>query len=295
MHRFLLAVSAAVMCFSMAAGAAEQGPYPETEEALDAEYGKLKWVEEPGRYDLERSNSALSFAAGRSILLGYDAERLLFLMNGSEFPLTEAVLYDDASDVFVVYEFFDDGFVKDEDWSDVDADALLDSVREGSERQNEERAKHGISPMTVTGWRERPKYDAASNMVRWAIEFDEGGSTTVNAIALKLSRHGYEQLTWVGSGKQYETMGGLLVTAMDNHAFNEGFRYADFQDGDKVAAYGLGALVATVAGAKLGKGILVALLLFLKKGWILVVVAIGAIGGLIKKLRGGKTEPAGGE
>ena len=294
MRRFLLAALPAVLLLAAAAHAAEQGPYP-AEDALDAEYAKLKWVEEPGRYDLERSNSALSFAAGRSALLGYDAERLLFLMNGSEFPLTEAVLYDDASDVFVVFEFFDDGYVTDEDWADIDADALLESVREGSESQNEERAKHGIAPMTVTGWRDRPQYDAASNTVRWAIEFDEDGSVTVNAIALKLSRYGYEQLTWVGSGEQYDTMGGLLVTALDNHAFNESYRYADYQDGDKVAAYGLGALVAAVAGAKLGKGILVALLLFLKKGWILVVLAIGGIIGFIKKRRGGKAESAGEE
>lgn len=294
MHRFLSAALPALLFLAAAAGAAEQGPYPETEEALDAEYAKLQWVEEPGRYDLERSHGALSVPAGQSLILGHDAERLLFLMNGTEFPLTEAVLYEDATNVFVVFEYFDDGFVKDEDWSDVDADALLKSIREGSELQNEERAKYGISPMTVRGWREPPKYDPANNTVRWAIEFDEDGSVTVNAVALKLGRNGYEQLTWVGSGGQYDQMGGMLVTALDGHAFDEGHRYADFQDGDKVAAYGLGALVATVAGAKLGKGILAALLLFLKKGWVLVVAAIGGIGALIRKRRG-KAQSASGE
>lgn len=31
------------------AQAADMGPYPDSEEALNAEYGNLKWIETPGR------------------------------------------------------------------------------------------------------------------------------------------------------------------------------------------------------------------------------------------------------
>lgn len=293
MHRPLPAILSAFLLLAFVAdAAAEQGPYPETEQALDAEFAKLQWVEQPGSYDLPRSGSSVSFAAGRSMLIGPDAERILFLMNAREFPKTEAVLYDDESGVFVTFEFVDEGYVKDEDWTDVDPAAFLKSIREGTEAGNEERAKYGIAPMHVRGWLREPTYDADGGIVSWAIEFDDGDGVTVNATALKLSRYGYEELTWVGSGEQYGQLGGLLDTALADHAFNEGHRYADYQDGDKVAAYGLAALVAAVAGAKLGKGIIATILafglVFLKKGWIVIVLALGGIGAGIKRFLGRK-------
>lgn len=289
-----------LMTVFAAAANADQGPYPETREALQAEYAKLQWIEEPGSYDLPKSSSTVSFAAGRSMLVGADAERMLFLMNGREFPRTEAVLYDDESDVFVTYEFVDDGYVKDEDWTDVDPAAFLESISESTEAGNEDRAKYGIAAMHVRGWLNEPTYNAGSNTVTWAIEIDDGDSVTVNATALKLSRYGYEEFTWVGSAERYQQLGSLLDTALADHAFNEGHRYADFADGDKVAAYGLAALVATVAGAKLGKGIIATILafavVFLKKGWIVIVVALGGVWAVIKRFFGGKSQaPDGGQ
>jgi len=300
MYKSVTAIPLALLTVVFAVdAAADQGPYPETQEALNAEFAKLKWIEEPGTYDLPRSNSKVSFAAGRSMLIGADAQRILFLWNGREFPASEAVLYDDANDVFVVFAYIDEGYVTDEDWSDVDPAAFLESIRKGTEAGNEDRAKYGIPAMHVRGWLSKPEYNADSHIATWAIESDVEDGVTVNATALKLSRHGYEKLTWVGSGEQYKELGGFLDTAVADHAFDEGHRYADFKDGDKVAAYGLAALVAAVAGAKLGKGIIATIiafgLVFLKKGGIIVAVALGGIWAAIKRVFGGKGEaPSGG-
>jgi uncharacterized membrane-anchored protein len=66
------------------------------------------------------------------------------------------------------------------------------------------------------------------------------------------------------------------VLAMTN--FNPGYRYSDFDPGvDKVAAYGIGALVAGKLAAKAGLfakfGVL---LLALKKFGIFIIIGIGA-------------------
>lgn len=302
MNRILLAgLPAVLFLMAAAAGATSQGPYPETQDALDAEYAKLTWIEEPGSYKLEASNSAVTLGPGRSLLAGADAERLLFLMNAVQFPNTEAVLYDDESGVMVTFEFFEEGFVKDGDWTDVEASQLLEDIRAGTEEANREREKYGISTMTVSGWAEEPNYDPETNTVRWAIEFAEGDGSTINATALSLSRYGYEQLTWVGTREQYAQLSGLLTTALDSHVFDDGHRYADFQDGDKVAAYGVAALVAAATGAKLGKGVIAVIIAvavaFLKKGWIVVLLLLGGIGAWVRKLLLSRKEqaPAGGE
>jgi uncharacterized membrane-anchored protein len=73
--------------------------------------------------------------------------------------------------------------------------------------------------------------------------------------------------------------------------FSEGNRYADFKaDTDKVAAYGLAALVAGGMAAKTGLfAKLLALLVAMKK---FVIIALAAIGGLFAKLF--KRKPADG-
>lgn len=77
---------------------------------------------------------------------------------------------------------------------------------------------------------------------------------------------------------------------LDNLKYVEGKRYADFNSStDKVAEYGLAALVAGVAAKKLGLFAVIAAFLakFAKVG-ILAAAALG--GGLWKRFRGKKAD-----
>ena len=74
---------------------------------------------------------------------------------------------------------------------------------------------------------------------------------------------------------------------LSGYSFTTGQTYAEYRQGDKVAKYGLAALVlggAAVGAAKLG--LFAPLVLFLKKAWKLVVVAIAAIADSLKKVLG---------
>ena len=60
-------------------------------------------------------------------------------------------------------------------------------------------------------------------------------------------------------------------------SFDAGSRYEDYEAGDLKSGYGVAALVAGGTGAVLLKktGLIAILLIFLKKGWI-VIVGVGA-------------------
>jgi uncharacterized membrane-anchored protein len=69
---------------------------------------------------------------------------------------------------------------------------------------------------------------------------------------------------------------GVIPAVMSMPEFMEGSRYADYVPGvDKVAAYGIGGLIAGKVLAK--TGLFVIALAFLKKGWILIFLALAGL------------------
>ncbi len=265
---------------------ADQGTYPKTDAELDAAYDALQWRTESKSYQLERSHAVFKLRSGQALLLDRDAERYSWLANGVEFPDTEAMLtYDGGNSSAEVYlEWRDEGYVDDSDWADVDGDELLAQYRDATEDSNAERVANGFDPMQVVGWLERPHYDEASRTVTYAIELKDKNGNWANAVALRLGRAGYTEFTWVGSIDAFQGAGNrpaLLDQALAAHEFEEGYRYADFKDGDPVAAYGVAGLVATALGLKFGKGLIAALIALLVAGKKVVIPAILVFGGAL--------------
>jgi uncharacterized membrane-anchored protein len=258
--RLIAGLCLAVLCgFAAVPAAADMGTYPQTEEELDKAYDRLNWRSEPGTYELPGSHAMIHLGSGQAVLLGDDAERFRWLNNGTEFPDTEAVLsYDSASAMSVVYfRWFEEGYISDSDWSHVDADQLLEDYRRGTEQSNEDRADKGLEPMHVVGWLEEPHYDRATNTVTYAIEMEDKDGSWANAFALRLGRAGYAEFVWVGSIGLLQSAGSrpqLLDDAMAAHDFEEGHRYADFKNGDAVAAFAIAGLVRAAVSGTGGKG-----------------------------------------
>lgn len=257
---------------------ADQGEYPKTDEEREAAFNALTWRDEARAYALDRSHAHIQLPQGKLLLLGSDAERFGWLVSGIEFPGTEAVLsYESADAAVVYYEWRDEGYVNDSDWSEVDADELLTQYKEATVASNEERAKNGFAPMEVVGWLQPPSYDSTSRTVTYAMELKDTDEHWANAVALRLGRTGYTEFTWAGSLGSLQSSGNhpeLLQAALDTHEFDEGYRYTDFQEGDKVATYGIAGLVATALGLKFSKGLIAALIAFLVAGKKIIIPAV---------------------
>jgi uncharacterized membrane-anchored protein len=258
-----LVALAGFLCLAAAPSLAEQAPYPQDEAARRAEFDAMNWLSGPSGYEVTTSHSVIKAPESSAVLLGKDAQRYEFLLNGVEFPETEMVIYDPASGVEIAVEFHREGFVKDDDWSDVDADDFLKQLIEGQRQSNERRSANGQEAFDVIGWIERPSYDATKHVAHYVLELGNEERHWLNAVAVKLGREGYHQFTWVGDTEQYQHGGPtVLATTLDNHSYAEGYRYIDVKSGDKVAAYGIAGLVAAVAGVKLSKGLLAGALAF---------------------------------
>jgi uncharacterized membrane-anchored protein len=281
----LFVVAALVLAVPLAASA----EIPSTPEARKAVLQGLHWQGE-GNYKLTASKSSLSLPANYRIVQGADAVAFFEAINGVGAPDNlEAIVVDPEGRSIVAFQSVRDGYVKFDDWSDVDAGELLDSMKEGTEEDNKERAKHNVSALTILDWRQKPTLDPGTKVVSWAINLRDGDEDTVNASVLMFSRYGYEQLIWAGDAKDDPNV--FLNRMRAIYDFDAGARYGDFQPNDKVAEYGIATLVAGLVGAKVAAkfGLLALALVFLKKAWIVVLVAVSGIGAFFKRLFGRRT------
>lgn len=198
---------------------------------------------------------------------------------------------DDAKTWFLVFEYNEVGYVKDDDKDEIDADAILKSIREGTEAANEERQKMGSEPVHIVGWFEKPHYDSKTNNLVWAIEGKGGEDALVNYDVRLLGRSGYVSATLVTDPTALKADLPHVQALLGGFSYNQGNRYAEWKSGDKVAEYGLAALVAGGAGAAALKlGLFAQLGKLLAKGWKLVAIGFAAVAGWVKRMFGKKEQ-----
>jgi len=187
----------------------------------------------------------------------------------------------------VYFEFEDIGYVKDDDKDNLNAAEILDSYRRGTAAGNKTREAAGQPPIEIVGWDQEPKYDPETHNLTWCLRATSEGHAFVNFKTKLLGRKGVMEVVLACDPddlpKTLPEFKGLLA----KHKFQTGESYAEYRPGDKVAKYGLAALVvggATVGAMKLG--LLGPVILFFKKAWKLVVVAFVAVIAFFKKMFG---------
>lgn len=191
----------------------------------------------------------------------------------------------------VFFDYADVGYVKDDDKDELDADKLLKAIKAGNDEGNKERRRNGVAPLNLIGWEQEPRYDDASHNLEWAIRFESGGQPILNYNTRLLGRKGYMSVVLVVEPDALQATLPAFQSLLAGYDYQDGESYAEYQSGDKVAKYGLAALVvggAAVGAAKLG--LFAWLIPFLKKGWYLIVAAVAAVGSFFKRIFLKKTD-----
>ncbi|MDV3237528.1 MAG: DUF2167 domain-containing protein [Gammaproteobacteria bacterium] len=220
-----------------------------------------------------------------------DAERVLVAWGNPPGNESQGMLVPTGSDLFddsgwaVIISYEEDGYVSDEDADKIDYAELLSDMQADTAAENEGRVQAGYEPIELVGWAAPPHYDRATHKLYWAKElaFGDAEQHTLNYNIRVLGRKGVLLLNAVAGMSQLAPVETGMQQVLAITEFNEGHRYADFDpDVDKVAAYGIGALVAGKLAAKAGLlAKLGVLLVAMKKFIVLIVIAVA---GLVSRL-----------
>lgn len=252
--------------------------------AKDRSEDEFKTLEGPATASLGNV-AKINVPEGYSFIDGKTLRKLMEAMGQPEREGLMGSLGPTNADWSVMFYYEDSGYIKDADKEKLDADKLLQSYREGTEAANKYRAKSGIPPIHVTGWELPPRYNSETHNLEWAIRGSSEDEEILNYDTRLLGRKGVMSVKLIVAPNEFAATLPAFTNLMTGYQFNAGQSYAEYKPGDKIAKYGLGALVvggAAVGAAKLG--LLTWVAVFFKKAWKLVVVAVVAVVSLFKKI-----------
>ncbi len=239
--------------------------------AIMQELQRLSWQRGPGEGAIG-AQATIRIPDGYAFLDDKSTRRFLELMGNP--PRDHHYLISPLNlDWFAVFSFDAAGYVKDDE--KIDADALLDSLKKSDGPGNEERKRLGMSPIYTDGWHVPPHYDAGTKRLEWGMRLrDEKGGLHVNYTSRLLGRSGVMSAVLVSSPQSLSEDMRAFNRTLDGYQFVAGEKYAEFRSGDRIAEYGLAALVvggAAAAAAKAG--------LFKSLGKFLWIIVGGALMG----------------
>ncbi|MGY6122199.1 DUF2167 domain-containing protein (plasmid) [Paraburkholderia strydomiana] len=184
---------------------------------------------------------------------------------------------------FSVIHYEDTGHVPDDE--KIDAAAILEQLKQGTEQSNEERRKRGWPELHLIGWQVEPHYEPDTKRLSWATVSDSEGERVVNYTTKLLSRAGVATVVLVTDPENLDRSIAELKSNLDGFSFNPDQTYAQFRSGDKIAEYGLtGLIVGGAAAAAVKTGAWKWLLGILAASWKLVAAGVVALLASVKSL-----------
>jgi len=280
------AAGALLFSFALSGAYAQPGKADANTEMMAASMA-VRAAMQAGPVEIPLGNQAkINLPEGYAFVPQPQANQLLKAMGNSDDPSRLGLILPRDSDSFIVPRFIDAGYIEDDEAADWDAEDLLSSIKEGTKEGNAERIARGIPEMEIVGWTQKPSYDKASHRLVWAIESKNKGAAKdehgVNYNTYVLGREGYLSMNLVSGLDSLAANKPLVQTLLAQTSFNPGKTYGEFNAStDKVAEYGIAALVTGVAAKKLGLFALVGAFL-LKFAKVILIGGFALVAGLGK-------------
>jgi uncharacterized membrane-anchored protein len=289
-----------LVCGWTSAGAQKvAAPPPQVKAELDAAWAAANQTAVRGPAEVKLLDQAvLKIASDEAFIPAAEANRIMAAMGNAQNAHRQGLVVSrgKAANWIVDVDWTNEGYVRDGDAKQWKADELLDNLRQATQADNEARIARGIPPLDIVGWVQPPTYDGTTHRLVWSLSARDRGAPenlpqTINYNTYALGREGYFSLDLITGS---DTIGADRAVARDLLAsldYVPGKRYQDFNGStDKVAAYGLAALVGAVAVKKLG--LLAIIGAFLVKAWKLAFLAVAGVGAAVRRFFRRRNEEA---
>src|SRR5262245_47785356 len=242
----------------------------DSESEMQKLFESIQWLEGPATGALG-DKATIQVPAGMAFTGKEGTKKWMTLTHNlyDESMLGVVIPKADSAGWWAIFDYNDSGHIADTEKDKLDAAAILKSLKEGNDEANKELKKKGWRTVELVGWEKPPFYDTRTNNLTWSVRVrSESGKEGVNHSVRLLGREGYMSADLVLSPDEMATAIPAYESLLGGFNYTEGHRYAEYRKGDKLATYGLTALIAGGAGAVAMKTGLLA------KFWKLIVVTV---------------------
>lgn len=259
---------------------------------IEQKLNSLKWQNSENSKDhkikIPGSKASIQIYEYEEYLLGQDIEQFHWWSYGKyNHDSVLEILTNDY--MFIIDRPSNDGYIKIDDWSNVSPEELIQGIRDANKDK-----KDGLSYAKQVEWIYKPNLDKKNNMVNYSYKVVwSDNRINMESVNIILGRSGYIHQTFVFSDlSDTEAIAKYVKGAASDITFDSDYTYNNYKAGDKVAAVGISALVATTLGVKAIKAVgggaaaTGGFLLLLKKFWWIIMAPLVFIG----KLFGGSED-----
>ncbi|MGJ8656729.1 MAG: DUF2167 domain-containing protein [Akkermansiaceae bacterium] len=252
---------------------------PPTIEEIRETFPSAKPAGETGEIS---SHASIQVQDNQLFFGGSDTSKLMKIYGNLPESYDGAIVADDESYI-ITFQFEDSGYVKDDEKDELDADDLLQTFKDAQVEANKARIEAGLDTNTIVGWATEPNYNESTNNLEWAI-IAEGsdGTQFVNHQIKLLGRKGVMDAVLICEPSQLEALRPTLDKTLAGFEYADGNKYAEFQEGDKIAEYGLKGLI--VGGGLLAAGKL-GFFALIGKFFKQIVIGVVAVGAFFVKMK----------
>ena len=184
----------------------------------------------------------------------------------------------DGYDIYV--DFIEAGYTKVDDWKNINSKDLLDSMKKIAESNADYLKQRGLSYVKQIDWIFKPNLNNQNKSVNYSYKVTwSDGEETMESKNIILAKKGHLETAWVlayNKDLNFQDEANFSKEFAEGIVFDEGFKYSDYKPGDKLAAVGIGGLVAGSLGVKaIAKS---GLLVKLAKFWWILLAPLAFMG-----------------
>jgi uncharacterized membrane-anchored protein len=274
----ILALTIALGIVSLAGQSLAQDEYAAIEKKLQYQTGHIELTEGDVALEVPKGYRFLNATDARKVLEDAwgnpeDSSTLGMIVPAGEQATSSAYAVELSYDA--------DGYISDKDAASTNYSEMLKTMQQDARDSNDERVKSGYEKIELIGWADAPRYDPSTHKMYWAkeLKFGEAQENTLNYNVRVLGRRGVLNMNAIGDMSDLETIKTDMQNVLTIANFKPGARYEEYNPAtDKLAEYGLAALVAGGVAVKTGLfAKLIAGLLAFKKILIPAVLGIGVL------------------
>src|SRR6266849_2010227 len=191
---------------------AQSAPAPQSEEARrvesDAAWQAGEQAGTRGPADIALIDQAvLKLPEGYFFIPKAEGARIMRALGNtvSESTFVGLIVGTKRSDQWIVVtRYIKEGYIKDDDAKDWNADELLQNIKDGTAESNKDRIARGFPELEVLGWVEKPTYDSLTHRLVWSLlarqkDQPDSAEKGINYNTYALGRDGYFSLNLLTS------------------------------------------------------------------------------------------------